>query len=43
MTMQPQENPYGVLLELHGDCTVWFFLKNLYCLERNMDMFYFST
>ena len=31
--MQPQEDPASVLLGLHGDCTIGFLLKNLYCLE----------
>ena len=33
ITMQPQKNPCRVLLELHGNSTEGFFLKNLYCLE----------
>ena len=31
--MQLQENPARVLLELHGNCTEGFLLRNIYCLE----------
>ena len=33
ITMQTQENPAGVLLGLHGNSTLGFLLKNLYCSE----------
>ena len=31
--MQPQKNPCRVLLGLHGNGNVRFYLKNLFCLE----------
>ena len=34
ITMQPRENPFRVLLGLHGNSTEVFFLKSLYRLEH---------